>query len=228
MARRSVVCTAPASSTGSPMTLMMRPSVASPTGTEIGPPVSVTSCPRTRPSVASIATVRTVDSPRCCATSRISRLPRFSVASAFMISGKWPSNCTSTTAPNTCVMWPFLLSGVIMFIVLLLKRLCARDNFDQFLGDHRLTRPVVLQRQLADHVACVARRRIHGAHLRAEFAGDIFQQRAKNLNADIARQERRENFAFVRLVFVLLLNAPSNRFDGCRDQLLRGRHLAHN
>ena len=33
----------PASSTGSPMTLMMRPSVSSPTGTEIGAPVSVTS-----------------------------------------------------------------------------------------------------------------------------------------------------------------------------------------
>ena len=39
----------PASSTGSPMTFMMRPSVPSPTGTEIGAPVSVTSCPRTRP-----------------------------------------------------------------------------------------------------------------------------------------------------------------------------------
>ena len=59
----------PASSTGSPMTFMMRPSVPSPTGTVIGAPVSFTFWPRTRPSVTSIATVRTVDSPRCCATS---------------------------------------------------------------------------------------------------------------------------------------------------------------
>ena len=51
MARRCWVLTGPASSTGSPMTFMMRPSVSSPTGTEIGSPVSVTSWPRTRPSV---------------------------------------------------------------------------------------------------------------------------------------------------------------------------------
>ena len=42
------------------MTFMMRPSVSSPTGTVIGAPVSVTSWPRTRPSVASMAMVRTV------------------------------------------------------------------------------------------------------------------------------------------------------------------------
>ncbi len=40
---------------------MMRPSVPSPTGTEIGWPVSVTSWPRTRPSLVSMAMVRTVD-----------------------------------------------------------------------------------------------------------------------------------------------------------------------
>src|SRR5258705_165489 len=65
----------PASSTGSPITFMMRPKVPSPIGTEIACPVSETSLPRTRPSVESIATVRTVDSPRCCATSRIRRQP---------------------------------------------------------------------------------------------------------------------------------------------------------
>jgi hypothetical protein len=73
----------PASSTGSPMTLMMRPSVPRPTGTEIGAPVSLTFWPRTRPSVASIAMVRTVLSPRCCATSSTRRLPLLSVSSAF-------------------------------------------------------------------------------------------------------------------------------------------------
>ena len=60
----------PLSSTGSPMTFMMRPSVASPTGTVMPSPVSRTSMPRTRPSVESMAMERTVFSPRCCATSR--------------------------------------------------------------------------------------------------------------------------------------------------------------
>src|SRR5262249_980239 len=59
----------PASSTGSPITFMMRPSVPGPTGTEIGRPVSVTFWPRTRPSLESMATVRTVDPPRGWATS---------------------------------------------------------------------------------------------------------------------------------------------------------------
>ena len=66
--------TAPASSTGSPTTFMMRPSVPSPTGTAIGLPVSITSWPRTRPSLVSMAMVRTVDSPRCWATSSTRRL----------------------------------------------------------------------------------------------------------------------------------------------------------
>ena len=58
---------------------------------------------------------------------------------------------------------------------LLLQRFRARDDFDQFLGDHRLTRAVVLQRQLVDHVARIARGGIHGAHFGAEFAGDVLQ-----------------------------------------------------
>ena len=44
----------------------------SPTGTEIGAPVSTTSVPRARPSVESIATARTRSSPRCCCTSATS------------------------------------------------------------------------------------------------------------------------------------------------------------
>jgi hypothetical protein len=41
----------PRSSRGSPVTFMMRPRVPGPTGTRMGPPVSTTSVPRTRPSV---------------------------------------------------------------------------------------------------------------------------------------------------------------------------------
>ena len=54
-----------------PSTLKIRPSVAWPTGTEIGAPVSSTSAPRGRPSVESIATARTRSFPRCCWTSAI-------------------------------------------------------------------------------------------------------------------------------------------------------------
>ncbi len=102
----------PASSIGSPMTFMIRPSVAGPTGTVIGPPVSATSWPRTRPSVVSMAMVRTVFSPRCWATSSTRRkgAPVFwsvlVVSSAFRIAGRWPSNSTSTTAPMTWAMRP--------------------------------------------------------------------------------------------------------------------------
>ena len=67
--RERVALTGPASSTGLPTTLRMRPRHSGPTGIMMGPPVSVTSMPRTRPSVESMATARTVDSPRCCATS---------------------------------------------------------------------------------------------------------------------------------------------------------------
>src|SRR6202171_2049098 len=110
----SSALTGPSSSTGSPITFMMRPSVPAPTGTMIGAPVSVTSPPRTSPSVVSMAMVRTVDSPRCCATSSTRRLPLLVVSMAFRMAGRWPSNCTSTTAPMTCVMRPVWLAGVAM------------------------------------------------------------------------------------------------------------------
>ena len=50
----------------------MRPSTPSPTGTEIGAPVSFTSLPRLRPSASDMATARTQPSPRCCCTSSVS------------------------------------------------------------------------------------------------------------------------------------------------------------
>ena len=56
-----VALNGPASSTGSPMTFMIRPSVPSPTGTEMAWPVSCTGLPRTRPSVESMANQRLGD-----------------------------------------------------------------------------------------------------------------------------------------------------------------------
>src|SRR6195952_2303488 len=137
MARLPSDLIGPASSTGSPITFMMRPSVPAPTGTMIGLPVSLTSWPRTRPSAVSIAMVRTVDSPRCWATSSTRRLPPFMVSSALRMAGRCPSNCTSTTAPMTCVMRPVWLAGVAM------KTLSLKS---ENLNDGQLDRNVALGR----------------------------------------------------------------------------------
>ncbi len=129
MARRLSNFTGPCSSIGSPMTFMMRPSVPSPTGTEMASPVSVTSWPRVRPSDESIAIVRTMFSPRCWATSRIRRLPLLSVSSAFMIAGRCPSNSTSTTAPITWLTRPFTLVAVsVLILVASLGRSVRSEN----------------------------------------------------------------------------------------------------
>ena len=66
-------------------------------------------------------TVRTVFSPRCWATSRISRLPLLSVSSAFKIAGRCSPNCTSTTGPITWVILPtrFLLEVLAILSELL-------------------------------------------------------------------------------------------------------------
>ena len=105
----------PRSSIGSPITFIIRPSVLGPTGTEICAPVSVTTIPRTKPSVLSIAMVRTEFSPRCCATSRTRRLPLLSNSRADKIDGKSPSNLTSTTAPITWDTRPLLCLVIILY-----------------------------------------------------------------------------------------------------------------
>src|SRR3546814_169720 len=156
----------------------------------MGPPVSVTVWPRTRPSVESMAMQRMVFSPRCWAASSTSRRPSFSVSSAFRIGGSSPSNCTSTTAPSTCEILPIaLVADWVLFAVLVamecfpakemrsisersgrrpgLEGLGAGDDLDQLLGDGGLTRPVVGQRQLVDHLAGVARSEEHTSELQS-------------------------------------------------------------
>src|SRR6185437_4723532 len=235
MARLPSDLIGPASSTGSPITFMMRPSVPVPTGTMIGLPVSLTSWPRTRPSAVSIAMVRTVDSPRCCATSSTRRLPPFWVSRAFRMAGRCPSNCTSTTAPMTCVIRPVWLAGVAMKVLSFefwLKRpsdrLGAGDDFNQLLGDHGLTGSVVDQGLLANHVAGVAGGVVHRAHLRAIERSVVFQQGAEDLHCEIARQQPGQNLVFFRLVLVGRGRAGrvrGPRLDHQRNDLLRGRDL---
>ena len=78
-----------------------------PTGIMMGLPVSRTSMPRMRPSVESMATARTVDSPRCWATSStrlsgLSEMLGLLTVMALRIRGNWPGGkSTSTTGPMT-------------------------------------------------------------------------------------------------------------------------------
>ena len=76
-----------------------------------------------------------------------------------------------------------------------LERLGARDDLDQFLGDLRLALAVVADRQPVDHVAGVARGVVHGAHLGALLGGGVLEQRAEDLDRDVARQEVGEDLA---------------------------------
>jgi hypothetical protein len=110
--QRLVALTSPSSSTASPVTLKMRPSTSWPTGTVMGSPVSRTSWPRRRPSVVSMAMVRTMLPPRWLATSRIrlsasSLMRGFDTLSELRMFGTWPGgNSTSTTGPMTWLIRP--------------------------------------------------------------------------------------------------------------------------
>src|SRR5665647_2192093 len=105
----------------SPVTLKTWPLVTSPTGTLIGAPVSVTIAPRTRPSVGLSAIARTIESPRCWATSSVivkltSPSPcadrSMSTKRALYISGRASAgNSMSTTGPMTRAIRPFAPSS---------------------------------------------------------------------------------------------------------------------
>ena len=92
----------PYSSMGCPITFIILPRHSGPTGMVIGDPVSMTTCPRTSPSVESIAIVRTRESPKWWDTSRINVFSVPCTSNAFKIAGSYSENCTSTTAPMIC------------------------------------------------------------------------------------------------------------------------------
>src|SRR5262249_17091528 len=106
--QRSAADTSPFSSIGSPITFHSRPSVTSPTGTEIGAPVSMTSVPRARPSVESRATARTRSSPRNCCTSAIRSPSGRGIRSAAYTSGSCFGKIASITTPLISIRVPTL------------------------------------------------------------------------------------------------------------------------
>src|SRR5690348_7938808 len=193
--QRSSVCTSGPLSIGSPSRLKMRPRVASPTGTVIGPPVSVTTAPREIPSVASIATARTRSSPRCCCTSQTRTAdspslspPLVSIVTAEKISGSLSGKTASMTTPVTCSTRPWLVPLVPLLSAMgsfsdhrievafgcqgrLAERLGAADDLQDLLRDFGLTGAVHLQRQVADHGLGVLRRVAHRRHPRPELRG---------------------------------------------------------
>src|ERR1043166_3944671 len=159
-------------STGSPNTLRMRPSAAEPTGTEMGPPASTASDPRTTPSVLDIATARTWLRPMCCCTSATTRTgapvsDRPTISSALYNSGRCSaSNSTSSTGPMIWATLPTFLMAVAVMgresrVDLALQRSGAADDFGDFLRDRRLARPVVGPPQHGEHVAGVVGRILH-------------------------------------------------------------------
>lgn len=69
------------------MTFIILPRVSGPTGIRIGAPVSLTSCPLTKPSVESMAIVLTLESPKCWATSRTNLFSTPETSKALRIGG---------------------------------------------------------------------------------------------------------------------------------------------
>src|SRR5450759_2525774 len=123
------------------------------------------------------------------------------------MNGRSPSNCTSTTAPMTCVTRPTLFLAMIWLlsldaIVTISDGFSARDDLDQFLGDVRLTRAVVVERQTLDHVARVAGGAVHRGHARAVLASGAFQQGTIDLDGQILRQQPGQDGLLVRLVLI--------------------------
>src|SRR3954452_6850189 len=193
-------------SIGSPSRLKMRPSVTSPTGTVIGPPVSTTSVPRARPSVVSMATARTRSSPRCCWTSqtRIPSSPR-SIVIAELIWGSSSGKTASMTTPWISSIRPLL--SVFVSVAMwcgscsgLDQRLGAGNDFHDLLGDLGLAGAVHLQGEVFDDFAGVLAGVAHRGHAGAVLGGGALQQGAEDRDLDVVGDEALEDVDGIGLV----------------------------
>ena len=99
--------TSPNPSIGSPRVLNNLPKVASPTGTDIAFPVSITSFPLLKPSVGPNAIHLTQLFPICCSTSKTNFSSPILVSNALNTAGiSSPVKSTSTTVPIICTIFP--------------------------------------------------------------------------------------------------------------------------
>src|SRR4051812_8315044 len=120
--------------------------------------------------------------------------------SANSCSGLWPSPlppnsfCRPIASASPLLsrmarpLRPPLVVAVVVYAIGL-QGLRTGDDLDQLLGDHGLTRAVVFDGLLADHVAGVARGVVHRRHLRAVEGGVVLQERAEDLRRHIAWQQ---------------------------------------
>src|SRR6266446_5253323 len=204
------------SSIALPMTLNIRPSVSTPTGTEIGAPVACTGSPRRMPSVASIAMQRTTLSPMSEETSRTILRPSTVTSKASNSSGWAPgSNSTSTTAPMTWLIQPsrgVFLSALGDFALVFAIRappssrargLGAADDLHQLGRDARLADLVRVKGQRVDQVAGGVRRVLHRDHLGRVLARLVLEHGLENLGLDVARQQAVEHGFRFRLIDVV-------------------------
>ena len=145
------------SSIGVPSTSMMRPSVALPTGTEIGAPVFLAIRLRLRPSVEPSAIVRTMPSPSCCCTSSVIAVSTFSASyTAARVAREFDvDDCADDLDDLALVPW-LRFSCPSRCPLIQFDRACrssdrggAADDFGDFLRDRRLAGLVVDQLQLS-------------------------------------------------------------------------------
>src|SRR6185437_6702471 len=240
MGQRGPPSGAGSSSIGAPITLNMRPSVSTPTGTEIGVPVATTTSPRRKPSVASIAMQRTTLSPIAPSTSSTTVRPSFVLTSRASKSSGWSpgGKVTSTTAPMTWLTLPsrvfFFVSAIFRSLLVLARRaqrLGAAHDLHQLCCDARLPHLVGVQGQVVDQVARRLGRVLHRDHLRAVLAGLVLEHGLVHLRLDVTRQQRVEHRLGVWLVDVvgrraglLLALWDLGRDEGLHDRLLpKGR-----
>src|SRR6478752_3445927 len=192
----------------SPVVLKTLPRVMSPTGTVIGPPVSCTGVPRTRPSVGCREMARTMLSPMCCATSRfrcrLTPSTSTSVVSRLYCSGM-PStgNSTSTTGPMMREMrptpptaWVSLRSLTDAVMVSLSfrsralgQRAGAADDFADLLGDLGLTSLVRQAGVLLDELLGVVRGRLHRPLAGGELGRGGLEHAVEQPGVDVLRQQ---------------------------------------
>src|SRR5258706_1483473 len=211
MGQRVMPSGAGSSSIGAPTTLNILPSVSTPTGTEIGAPVAVTSSPRRKPSVASMAMQRTTLSPIAPSTSRTTVRPSPTLTSSASNSSGWSpgSNATSTTAPITWLTWP---TRVLVFVFASAissplgrgaHRFCATHDFHQLCGDSRLPDLVRVKRQRLNEVAGGVRRILHRDHLGRVLAGLVLEHCLEDLRLHVSRKQAVEDRLRVGLVDVV-------------------------
>src|SRR5690348_7610866 len=115
-------------------------------------------------------------------------------------------NSMSTTLPSTCVTMPLVRVGAVAVMCCVLCSLGsarAGDNLEDLRGDGRLTGLVVGEREIAQQLARVVGRVLHGDHLGRVEAGNGLEQWLVDQRLDVALDQGTQNRLGVWLEDVL-------------------------